>query len=115
MKDELATKDYPETFNTINRHYEYLVMPFGHTKAPAVFQALVNDVLRDMVNQHVFVYLDDILIFSKDTTVHRKRVRSVLVRLLQNNLFVKAEMWISSIIHIIPWFCNFPWPSNYGH
>ena len=39
---------------------------FGLTNAPAVFQALVNDVLRDMINKSVFVYIDDILIFSKD-------------------------------------------------
>lgn len=40
-------------------------MLFSLTNAPAVFQAQVNDVLRDMLNQFVFVYLDDILIFSK--------------------------------------------------
>lgn len=40
-------------------------MPFGLSKAPAVFQALVNDVLRDFLNVFVFVYLDDILIFFK--------------------------------------------------
>lgn len=39
-------------------------MPFGLTNAPAVFQALINDVLRDMLDKFVFVYLDDILIFS---------------------------------------------------
>ena len=43
------------------------VMPFGLTNAPAVFQALVNDVLRDMLNRFIFVYLDDILIFSCST------------------------------------------------
>lgn len=71
-----------------NGHYEYLVMPFGLINAPAVFQAL-NDVLRDMVNH--FFSLDDILIFSKDITSHHKHVRSVLFRLIQNNLFIKAE------------------------
>ena len=54
-------------FNTPSGHYEYLVMPFGLTNAPAVFQGLVNDVLRDILN--VFVYLDDILIFSKNKQV----------------------------------------------
>ena len=44
-------------------HYEYLVMPFGLTNAPAVFQALVNDVLCHMLNCFVFVYLDDVMFF----------------------------------------------------
>jgi hypothetical protein len=46
-------------------HYEYLVIPFGLTNTPAVFQVLVNDVLRHMLNCFVFVYLDDILFFSR--------------------------------------------------
>ena len=50
-------------FNTPTGHYEYRVVPFGLTNAPAVFQALINDVLRDFLNIFVFVYLDDILIF----------------------------------------------------
>ena len=59
--------------------------------APAVFQSLVNDVLRDMLNRSVFVYLDDILIFSKSVEEHRIHVRQVLQRLLENRLYVKAE------------------------
>lgn len=59
--------------------------------APAVFQALVNDVLRDMLNIFVFVYLDDILIFSPSFQVHVQHVRRVLQRLLENRLFVEAE------------------------
>ena len=78
-------------FNTPTGHYEYLVMPFGLTNAPAVFQALVNDVLRDMLNKFVYVYLDDILIFSRSKGKHLHHVQRVLQRLLENSLFVKAE------------------------
>ena len=83
--------EWKTAFNTPTGHYEYLVMPFGLTNAPAVFQNLVNDVLRDMLNVFVFVYLDDILIFSPDEDTHTHHVRAVLQRLLQNQLFVKAE------------------------
>jgi hypothetical protein len=72
-------------FNIESGHYEYLVMPFGLTIAPAVFQALVNNMLRDMLNRFVFVYLYDILVFSHSAQEH------VLQRLLENQLFVKAE------------------------
>ena len=83
-------------FNTHLGHFEYLVMPFGLTNAPAVFQALVNDVLRDFLNTFVVVYLDDILVFSKTPTEHSRHVRQVLQRLLENRLFVKAEKCVFS-------------------
>lgn len=83
--------EWKTAFNTPLGHFEYLVMPFGLTNAPAVFQALINDVLRDMLNRLVFVYLDDILIFSRDLEEHVQHVRLVLRRLLENRLFVKAE------------------------
>ena len=66
-------------------------MPFGLTNAPAVFQALVKDVLRDILNRFVFVYLDDILIFSHSAQEHVLHVRQVFQHLLENQLFVKAE------------------------
>ena len=83
--------EWKTAFNTTSGHYEYLVLPFGLTNAPAVFQNLVNDVLRDMLNRFVFVYLDDILIFSNSLSEHVRHVHSVLQRLLENRLFVKAE------------------------
>ncbi len=52
--------EWKTAFNTPVGHFEYRVLPFGMVNAPAVFQALVNDVLRDMINVFVFVYLDDI-------------------------------------------------------
>ncbi|KAJ8279320.1 hypothetical protein COCON_G00063860 [Conger conger] len=83
--------EWKTAFNTSLGHFEYLVMPFGLTNAPAVFQALVNDVLRDLLGRHVFVYLDDILIYSTNAKEHEMHVRQVLQRLLENKLFVKAE------------------------
>lgn len=77
-------------FNTHSGHYEYLVMPFGLTNTPAVFQAMINDVLRDFLAISVYVYIDDILIFSPDLETHKKHVELVLQRLLANQLFVKA-------------------------
>lgn len=84
--------EWKAAFNTPNGHYEYLVMLFGLTNAPTIFQAPVNDVLRDMLNKFVFVYLDNILIFSPDLESHKIHVRQVLTRLLENQLwFLKAE------------------------
>ncbi len=68
-----------------------LTCPRSISNSPAVFQALVNDVLRDMVDQFIYVYLDDILIFSSSLQEHVQHVRRVLQRLLENGLFVKAE------------------------
>ena len=64
----------------LHRHFVYLVVPFGLSNAPAVFQALVNDVLRDMLHRTLFVYLDDILIFSPSPAEHVLHVRQVLER-----------------------------------
>lgn len=83
--------EWKTAFNTPSGHFEYLVMPFGLTNAPAVFQCLINDVLGDMINKFVFVYLDDILIFSPDLETHIQHVRTVLQRLLENQLYCKAD------------------------
>ena len=83
-------------FNTPNGHYEYRVMPFGLTNAPAVFQAMINDVLRDFLDHFIYVYLDDILIYSPNLATHQDHVNQVLKRLLDNHLYVKAE---NSVFH----------------
>lgn len=70
--------EWKTAFNTHLGHFEYLVMPSGLTNAPAIFQALINDVLRDFINPFVFVYLDDILIFFQTHSEHVRQVRLVL-------------------------------------
>ncbi len=82
--------EWKTAFNTLTGHFEYRVLPFGLTNAPAVFQALINDVLRDMVNRFVFVNLDDILIFSPSLQVHTQHIRQMLQRLLENQLYAKV-------------------------
>ncbi|MBW0491845.1 hypothetical protein O181_031560 [Austropuccinia psidii MF-1] len=71
--------------------YEYLVMPFCLTNAPASFQNLVNDIFADSLDIFVVVYLDDIMVFSSSLDEHVKNLASVLQRLRDNNLFAKAS------------------------
>lgn len=69
--------EWKTAFNTPLGHFEYLVMPFGLTNAPAVIQAQAMS-LRDILNTFTFVYLDDILIFSRNMREHVQHVRLVL-------------------------------------
>ena len=78
-------------FNTQHGSFKYLVMPFGLTNAPATFQALMNKILGDLVNKFLVVYLEEILIYSKNKLNHVGHVKEVLCRLRDNNLYVKGS------------------------
>ena len=67
------------------------VMPFGLANAPATFQAYINRALADLVAVTCIVYIDDILIYSKDPKVHRRHVAEVLERLRKHGLYVKLS------------------------
>jgi hypothetical protein len=71
--------------------FEPLVVQFGLTNAPAVFQRFVNSLFYDMLDTSVVVYLDDILIFSDNLDDHVTQVREVLKRLIKNNLVCKVS------------------------
>jgi hypothetical protein len=66
-------------------------MPFGLTNAPVIYQALVNNVLREHLDIFVIAYLDDILIYSRSEEEHRKYVRTVLKLLQQHSLLVDPD------------------------
>jgi hypothetical protein len=77
------------TFRTFFGHFEYLVMPFGHTNAPTTFQALMNKVFSPLMRQIMLVFFDDILIFSKTLEEHAQHLQTVLQVLKDNKLYAK--------------------------
>ncbi|QRW18193.1 Retrotransposable element Tf2 protein [Rhizoctonia solani] len=78
-------------FRTKYGLYESLVMTFGLTNAPAAFQHFMNKLFKDLLDVCVIIYLDDILIYSKDDATHTQHVHEVLRRLMENQLFCKAS------------------------
>lgn len=66
-------------------------MPFGLSNCPSVFQSFINDVFRDMLDRWVIVYIDNILIYSNSLQEQIQHVQSVLSRLIQYQLYAKAE------------------------
>ncbi|QRW22889.1 Retrotransposable element Tf2 protein [Rhizoctonia solani] len=83
--------EWKTAFQTKYGLYESLVMTFGLTNAPAAFQHFMNKLFKDLLDVCVIIYLDDILIYSKDDASHTKHVHEVLRRLMDNQLFCKAS------------------------
>jgi hypothetical protein len=79
------------TFRTHHGQFKFLVMPFGLTNAPAMFQALMHDILCDFLLQFVLVFFDDILIYSDSWSSHLQQVRSVLQWLQEHQLAVNCS------------------------
>jgi hypothetical protein len=57
--------EWKTAFRTRYRHFQYTVMPFGLGNSPATFEAMMNEVLREFLEQGVVVYIDDVLIYTK--------------------------------------------------
>ena len=91
---QLRIKDtdvHKTTFRTRYGHYEFLVMPFGLTNSPTAFMDLIYRVFRPYVDHFVMVFIDDILVYSKDREYHDTHLRVVLETLRKGRLYAKLS------------------------
>ncbi|GJR34246.1 putative reverse transcriptase domain-containing protein [Tanacetum coccineum] len=94
-------EDIPKTaFRTRYGHFEFQVMPFGLTNAPTVFIDLMNRVCKPYLDKFVIVFIDDILIYSRNKEEHANHLRIILELLRKEELyakFSKCDFWISIV------------------
>ncbi|GKF95936.1 putative reverse transcriptase domain-containing protein, partial [Tanacetum coccineum] len=97
LRDEDILKT---AFRTRYGHYEFQVIPFGLTNVPAVFMDLINRVCKPYLDTFVIVFIDDILIYSRNKEEHAKHLRIILELLKKEKLyakFSKCDFWISIV------------------
>ncbi|GJW43276.1 putative reverse transcriptase domain-containing protein [Tanacetum coccineum] len=94
-------EDIPITaLRTCYGHYEFQVMPFGLTNAPVVFMDLMNRVCKPYLDKFVIVFIDDILIYSKNKEEHGEHLKTILNLLRSKKLyakFLKCDFWLDSV------------------
>ncbi|GJT11674.1 putative reverse transcriptase domain-containing protein, partial [Tanacetum coccineum] len=94
-------EDIPKTaFRTRYGHFEFTVMPFGMTNAPAIFMDLMNRVCKPYLDKFVIVFIDDILIYSKSEEEHEVHLKTILDLLKTEMLyakFSKCEFWLKEV------------------
>uniref|UniRef100_A0A1S4D0Z5 RNA-directed DNA polymerase homolog n=1 Tax=Nicotiana tabacum TaxID=4097 RepID=A0A1S4D0Z5_TOBAC len=90
----IRASDVPKTaFRTRYGHYEFLVMSFGLTNAPAAFMDLMNRVFQPYLDSFMIVFIDDILIYSRSREEHEKHLQIVLQTLRDNQLYAKFSKY----------------------
>jgi hypothetical protein len=98
---KIHPKDVPKTaFSTRYGLYEYLVMSFGLTNAPAHFMYLMNSVFMPEMDKFVVVFIDDILVYSKNEEEHEQHLWVILQRLRDHQLyamFSKCAFWLKEV------------------
>ena len=97
----IKPEDMPKiAFKTRYGHYEFIVMPFGLTNSPAAFMDVMNGVFRTYLDKFVVVFIDDILIYSKDKEEHTNHLRTMLQTLRKHQLYAKlkkCEFWLTEV------------------
>jgi hypothetical protein len=98
---KIRASDIPKT-RFINRYglYEYTIMSFGLTNAPAYFTYLMNKVFMEYLDKFVVVLIDDILILSKNEEEHDEHLHMVLQKIIENQLYTKlnkCEFWLKEV------------------
>nr|GFC21379.1 putative reverse transcriptase domain-containing protein [Tanacetum cinerariifolium] len=89
-------------FRTRYGHYEFQVIPFGLTNAPAVFMDLMNQVCKPYLDKFVIVFIDDILIYSKNEKEHKEHLKAIL-ELLKKEKFRGIHVDPAKIESIKDW------------
>ncbi|GJU74244.1 putative reverse transcriptase domain-containing protein [Tanacetum coccineum] len=99
--DSSTGRGYFKTaFQTRYGHYEFQVMPFCLTNAPAVFMDLINRICKPFLDKFMIVFIEDILIYSKNKKEHEEQLKAVLELLKKDKLyakFSKCEFWIPKL------------------
>ncbi|GJZ38833.1 putative reverse transcriptase domain-containing protein [Tanacetum coccineum] len=88
------------SFKTRYGYYEFQVMPFGLTNAPAVFMDLMNRMCKSYLDKFMIVFIDDILIYSRNKEEHANHLRIILELLKKEKLYAKlskCDFWISIV------------------
>jgi len=97
----IRRSDIPKTaFLTRYRLYEFSVMSFGLTNAPAYFLYFMNKVFMEYLDKFVIVFIDDILVYSRNEIEHEKHLRLVLQKLREHQLYAKlskCEFWLKEV------------------
>ena len=98
---KIQLQDIPKTaFTTRYGLYEYTVMSFGLTNAPAYFMNMMNNVFMEFLDKFVVVFIDDILVYSKNEEEHKEHLCLVLEKLKEHQLYAKfnkCEFWLKEV------------------